>query len=153
MKPVLVTTSYRSNGKLESLNRAYLPYQGESATEQAKGHWDAQKYQSDYNTEIHYTEQEITSKLLRKTFTRDELPLVLGRICALEAVANGAPPIPEGADFEEWSREKDAFDGDYEFLAEVISDLVGAASDATPAERAAFREAYLSALFLECPTA
>lgn len=146
MKPTLITVSYRLQGQIESLPRIELGDAEETATEKACS-WFGEHCTRDAGTELHTTEQEITPELLRETYPgRADLVVACGRVCALLAVANFAPAIPEGTKPSEWMREKDAFAGDYEFFAEVMGGFV------TRSEYAAFRESYLASLFLESET-
>lgn len=146
MKTVLVITAYHYEGKLEDFARAYLPTPEESAVEQAQAFWSENKMRADFNTEVHHTPrplaamgQEETYALLRECYPVDtDLIVAAGRICALEAVDNGAPAIPEGQTYGEWSREIEPFDGDYDFFREVCG---------VDADGSLFREAYLKNLF------
>jgi len=153
MKTVLVTTSFTRGGKIESYSRAYLRNPDATVLEQAWEHRDVENEQRacqrDFNSEIHYSVSEITPELLQESFTREELPLAVGQICALEAIANGAPAIPEGATFEAWTQngQIDAFNGDCEFLDEVMGLVEGENGE----EREAFLQAYLQELFDESP--
>ena len=151
-QPTLITVTYASDGKLESLYRIELcGTSGESACDQAR-EWfhgeDGPAVHIDPNTEVHLAEQEITVSLLRETFTeRDELVLNAGRFCALIAIANGAPAIDGELTYKEWAKELDAFTGDYELLAEV------AGASAPISHGKEFRDAYLTTLFDVSPCA
>lgn len=150
MKTVLVITAYYYEGKLEEFARSYLPTPEESAIEQAQAFWAERGMRSDSNTEVHHTPRALgamsqgeTSKLLFECYPdREDLIVACARICALEAIDNGAPPIPEGQTYGEWKDQKDAFSGDYDFLEEVVG----------PTEyQDFFREAYLKNLFEASP--
>jgi hypothetical protein len=145
MQTVIVVTSYRFQGKLESIARAYLSREGEySPAEQAAQHWAQTCMSHDPGTDVLHTPREITVALLRELFPGEEERAVhLGRICALESVANGAPKIPHGILFGQWAEGKDAGAGDYEFLAEVC----GASSVLAFGD--SFKRAFLWWLFQE----
>lgn len=144
MKTVLLITSYRYEGKIESYTRSYLPTDAQSAVAQAKEYFDESRTTVDYNSEVHYTELEISDKTVRDLFDDDHaLILSCGRICALESVANGAPAIPVDTEYADWERGCDAFDGDYNFVRQCLG------RDLTEQERADFRKSFLCSLFEE----
>jgi hypothetical protein len=118
MKTVLVTTSYHYDGKIESFTRAYLPTAEESAVAQAEDWAQKAKIVFDAGTALSHTSALVTPESLRATVhDRSERIAMIGRICALEAVAAGAPPIPEGQTYEAWRA--NSLIGDLDFLGEV----------------------------------
>jgi len=147
---VMTRLHYTEQGKIEIFSRVYLPTPEASAVAQAKEEFNGNHSgKPDSNTEVYCTVEAVTAESLRESFTREELPTVVGRVCALEAVANGAPAIPEGATFEAWTQngQIDAFNGDCEFLDEVMGLVEGENGE----EREAFLQAYLQELFDESP--
>lgn len=147
MKTTLITTHYTWKGQPESFTSAYLPRPGETAEEQAREFWDAHSYQADDEKKITYTESDAYDAVeLRALFTRDELPLAIGRICALTAIDNGFPAVPEGETYGAWKKRTapDAFQGDMDFLREACPDL-------TDREKEVFFEAFCKELFKEAP--
>ena len=142
MKTLLVITSYRHEGQIETLYRTYLPNAEDSAAEQA-AEWFSDHCTADDNTEIHHTPQEITPALLRECYpAREDLILAVARLYALDAISEGSPAIPEGTLFKDWSREVDLD------LSEVSEWIDGGL---TASEKITFFQAYKAELFSESP--
>lgn len=142
----LVITSYYLNGKIETLTRAYLDSRENPAYEQARAHWQEAGYHSDYNTEVQHNPVSVSRESLAAEDLRDELPAHIGRICALTAIEEGAPAIPEGIRFEDWQRDVAPWQGDFDFLRGTLANL---GIECSAEVERVFVAAYLTALFDE----
>jgi hypothetical protein len=148
MKTLLVTTSYHYDGKIESFTRPYLPTEGEGAVAQARAWVQQVGITYDAGTEVHYTVEPVTPETLRSSAEDlSELVALVGRVCALEAVDQGAPPIPEGQTYQEWRAGIELpWPADFDFLREV------AGAEMATLVRALFVDAYLKNLFDASPS-
>ena len=136
--PLLILTSFHSDGELQTIPGIYLSYR------EARDAFIESCRNIDYNTEVHHTTVEITAESLREQWAGEDLIRAVARYCALVAVEAGAPAIAEGTIQREWAREIDAFEGDYDFLREVCGADV---------DRGLFRSYYLDELFEASPCA